>query len=260
MCTESKNKHECLSCFGYKMVDLATMDVVSLKISGVFDDGTGRLIPAEMPCILIPGCLQCGTPTMDSKCETCGLPYCPLCLPCPNCVETPEENTSRTFIESCEVGDSGSTEELVVKILPSLYEKLREDDYVVIEDGFIAKTHIPLGECFIDDEIVGRYFGTSIDDFKRLSRNASWEYPNGMVLINLDRERALVFPYNTSYEPQIIGLSHALEWLKEADGTFGLIVKKGQNGKVYCEFFKVITEDEDVDLTFDKLLAFVQGV
>jgi len=78
-------------------------------------------------------------------------------------VKTPE-NTPRTIIESCENGDSGSTEELKVTILPGLYEKLRgEEDRIALDDGVLVKIGFALGESYIQDEVVGRYFGTSID-------------------------------------------------------------------------------------------------
>ena len=49
-------------------------------------------------------------------------------------------------------------------ILPGLYDKLRgEDDRIAIGIGILAKIEVALGEIHIQDEVVGRYFGTSID-------------------------------------------------------------------------------------------------
>ena len=146
------------------------MEIVSLKMSAVFDDGYGRLFPSELPCtmvpMMIPACPTCLAPALDEKCEHCGLQYCSLCMTSHTCqynVKTPE-NTPRTIIESCENGDSGSTEELKVTILPGLYEKLRgEEDRIAIDIGILAKIEVALGEICIQDEVVGRYFGTSID-------------------------------------------------------------------------------------------------
>jgi len=229
-------------------------NLVSLKFSAVFDDGTGRLFPAELPCMLVPACVKCLA--MEGVCAKCATFYCHACSTCQNCcLKTPSENTPRAIIESCELGDSGSTKELVVNILPNLYEQLREttDEYVALEDdSFIVKMPIPLGDCFIEDEVVGRYFGTSVIDFKRLCQNASPDYPNGMVVVNLDRERTLVCSYNTFYEPHIVELYDALEWLKKVAGTIGLIVKKGQNGKVNCEIFELLVEDEEDNELSDK--------
>jgi hypothetical protein len=67
-----------------------------------------------------------------------------------------------------------------------------------------------------------------------------------MLLINIDRERTLIFTYENYYEPQAIGLQCGLEWLQKADGAFGLIVK-ATHGKVDCELFAV-TEHDDIDL------------
>ena len=138
--------------------------LVSVKISAVFDDGNGRLIPSDLPCMLVPACTICTAPTMEANCETCGLPYCSRCLPCSNCVKTPSE-TPRTIVESCSIsGDSGSTEELVVTILPNVYERLRTtNEDLTLEDGVLVRCTLSLGECKIEDEVVSRLFGTSVE-------------------------------------------------------------------------------------------------
>lgn len=67
-----------------------------------------------------------------------------------------------------------------------------------------------------------------------------------MVLLSLDRKRALIFTSDTCYEPQGIALNYALDWLQKTRGTFGLIAK-AKNNKVYCELFAVLFEDEPGD-------------
>jgi len=57
-------------------------EIYSLKITGVYDDGTGRLVPGEMPFMLAPGCCLCGAVVLEAPCEFCGQPYCAHCLPC----------------------------------------------------------------------------------------------------------------------------------------------------------------------------------
>lgn len=137
------------------------MELLSIKVDGVFDDGNGRLFPA--PLMLIPACVQCMR-RCTCYCDSCGLPLCESCLPCSNCVKTPED-TPRTIIETYESGETGSTNDLIVTIIPSPYETLQEEvKRVTLEWGTLVKTSVPLGECFIEDEITGRYFGTSIDN------------------------------------------------------------------------------------------------
>ena len=244
------------------------MEVVSLKMSAVFDDGNGRLFPGEMPFMMVPACLNCFAPAMDCKCEHCGLPYCSSCVAsshtCQGCtVKTPSENTPRTIIEECESGDSGSTKELVVTILQSLYEQIKINDYVALDDdNLLAKSDIPLGECLIQDEFVDRFFGTCVDDFKRLCQNACCDYPEGMMILNVDRERALILSCNFYYEPQYVGCYEAIEWFKKSGGgAIGLIVKKAQQDKVICEIFEVLQEAEDFDSTSksDHLLSIVRS-
>ena len=56
-------------------------------------------------------------------------------------------------------------------ILPGLYDKLRgEDDRITIGIGILAKIEVALGEIHIQDAVVGRYFGTSIDGLPEFHR------------------------------------------------------------------------------------------
>jgi len=58
-------------------------EIYSLKITGVYDDGTGRLVQGEMPFVLAPGCCLCGAVCMETPpCEFCGQNYCAGCIPC----------------------------------------------------------------------------------------------------------------------------------------------------------------------------------
>ena len=227
------------------------MEIVSLKMTAICDDGSGRLFPSDLPCMLVPPCSNCFAPAVDGNCETCRLSYCPSCThTCENWnLKTPSENTPRTIVSECQSGDSGSTKELVVTILPSFYEQLKGNDYVPLEDETIlAKANIPLGEVLIQDEFVERYFGTCLIDFKLLCRSACCDYPEGMVILNVDHERALVLACNCCYEPQYVGWYEAIKWFKKAKGAaIGLVVSKGHQDKVACELFEVLEEDEDFD-------------
>ena len=99
--------------------------------------------------------------------------------------------------------DTGSTEELVVKA--SLYERLRENMKAIpMEDGYLVRRWIDLGEYTIEDEIGTRYFGTSVHDFQRLCQNVSWDYPNGLLLINLDRSRNSILVQNKAMKQRVL--------------------------------------------------------
>ena len=175
----------------------------------------------------------------------------------PNCVATPPvtedgfEDTPRTIVESTSTADTGSSvpEELILTTLPSLYEKLRDLqglESIRVPNGLLMRHAVKLGEQMIEDEIGKRSFGTSVDDFKRLCRNVAWDYSAGLVLVNCDRARTLIFPAETSYEPQVVGLSESLAWLATSPGSFGLIVKQ-HAGVVACELFAVVMYEEHGD-------------
>ena len=105
---------------------------------------------------------------------------------------------------------------------------------------------VALGDAFVEDEIGRRPFGTSVDDFTRLCRNVAWDYPAGLVLINLDRNRCLVFSaawYTSCPAP----LFSALKWMQTTPGTFGLTVRATPEGTAQCELFAVLLRDEHGD-------------
>ena len=202
------------------------MDLVSLRLSGVVADG-GRLVPMpDIPFTLAPVCAMCTGPSLVAPCEFCGIPYCERCLPCPNCVATPgtttEASSTPRTIAAESSADTGSTEEFV--ILPTLYQQLTEspDDPISLSGGYLVRLPLCVGNAWIEDEIGGRWFGTSVDDFKRLCRNVVWDYPNGLVLINLDRKRTLLFTAEDFFEPRSSALEEALQWMLRTPGVLGL--------------------------------------
>ena len=95
-----------------------------------------------------------------------------------------------------------------------------------------------------------------------MARNAAWDYPVGMLLLNLDRERALIFPSHTFYEPQGISLTYGLKWLQETRGSFGMTLK-AKDDKAECELFNVLYDDEpqdaDLESRCEQLLEIVRS-
>ena len=159
-------------------------------------------------------------------------------------------DTPRTVVESITTGGSGSTEELVVTTLPRLFEQLRDscvESITLPHRGYLVRCELPLGECEIEDEIGVRKFGTSLADFTRLCRNAAWDYPAGLVLMNLDKCRTLMFSHETNFfEPQFVGLPQALDWMQRTPGAFGLTAQ-AKAGKVQCSLFAVLFHEEHGD-------------
>jgi hypothetical protein len=134
------------------------------------------------------------------------------------------DDSPRTVVESVCTGGSGSTEEVVTTLRPSLYDELRDPqtEAIPLPFGRLLRRAVPLGEAYVEDEIGTRPFGTSIEDFTRLCRNIAWDYPNGLVLLSLDRNRCLVFPASTCYASCATALLPALQWMQSTPGTFGL--------------------------------------
>ena len=81
-------------------------------------------------------------------------------------------------------------------------------------------------------------------------------YANGMALINLEKERTIVFAPEYYYEPQ---LNHALSWM-QTNKCYALIVKS-KAGKVDCQVCAVRNEDEELDLkaVSEQLLEIVHS-
>ena len=182
---------------------------------------------------------------MEAACETCGLPFCARCLPCPNCVATPETTDGpdeeatppTTPLES--VADTGSTQESAQP--PCLYEGLRDEslESFSVPGGLVVRRAIDLGSCTIEDEVGSRTFGTACDDFRRLCRNAACDFPGGLLLVNLDRWRSLVFTGESFFEAQIVDIHAGMSWMCRTPGTFGLTVQ-ARAGQAICTLFAFV--------------------
>jgi len=82
-------------------------------------------------------------------------------------------------------------------------------------------------------------------------------YDNGLVIINLEREKTLLFSKDYYCE---IELQHALDWM-QTNQCYGLIVQ-GKNGKADCKVFAITDEhEEELDLktVSEQLLEIVQS-
>ena len=217
--------------------------LVGLKLTALYQSDANGLVPCEMPCILAAACSVCYAPSLEPPCQ-CGWSYCSRCT-CSYCSPpAPQEyeDSPRELVAESSA-DTGATEQLV--IMPTLYEQLRESrDPLQLKGGVFVKLMFPeLGRCVIEDEIASRAFGSSVDDFKRLCRNLAWDYPGGLALINLDRQRTLVFAQETHYEPNVADLSSALAWIQTTPGTLGLLVR-ARGDVVDCTLFAVVFYEE----------------
>ena len=256
-------------------------EVYSLSITGVYDDGNGRLVQGPLQWSVPPVCCLClGLCVEVPPCEYCHRTYCTNCIPCrqlstvrlhrvlchlscglfpegqsrqgPICIATPSStdyDSPRTIAESASTGDTAGTNATPVAIQPpKLYEDLLEsaDANVALPFGTLMRHAVALGDLHIEDEIGSRPFGTAVDDFTRLCRNAAWDYPNGLVLLNLDRRRCLTFTAQTSYTAHPVPAYSALRWMQTTPGTFGLTLRAA-GGAAECALFAVPLRDEHGD-------------
>jgi len=158
------------------------------------------------------------------------------------------DDSPRTVVESIATGGSGSTAELVTTTQPSLYDELRDSQAsIALPFGTLMRRALPLGDVAVEDEIGTRPFGTSVDDFTRLCRNAAWDYPHGLLLINLDRSRCLIFQAELHFEARVMNLYPALKWLQNTPGTFGLTVRARSGGMAECALVAVLFHEEHGD-------------
>ena len=225
-------------------------ELVGAKLVCLYSQSDGLLTPHDYPVVLLYPCALCSAPCPAPPCTGCGCSYCPVCGPCRYCDTSPEdfEDSPRDppllEITSEISADTGSTEELVVG--PDLYEKLRDDLFrgvpLPFDDAYLVQLHLPLlSDCEIEDEIVTkkRTFGTSGADFQRLARNLAWELPAGLLVVNLDRKRTLLFAKEYVYQLQVRDIHSALSWMRNNVGSFGLCVK-GRGHRVDCTLIGVV--------------------
>ncbi len=231
-------------------------ELVGAKLVCLYSQIDGLVTPQEYPVLFLLPCADCSAPCPAPPCPGCGFSYCPMCGPCRHCATSPDdyEDSPRDppllEITSEPAADTGSTEELVVG--PDLYEKLRDGLFrapIALDDGYVVQLHLPLlSNCEIEDEIVTkkRTFGTSGMDFERLARNLAWELPAGLLVVNLDRKRTLLFAKEYVYQLQVKDIHSALAWMRNNVGSFGLCVK-GRGHRVDCTLIGVVNFIEHAD-------------
>ena len=91
-------------------------------------------------------------------------------------------------------------------------------------DMWVACSHF---KEITDKRIAGRHFGR-IGDFRRLAEELAWDAPAGIVVVNLEKEKALVF--KAGQEPTVIGGYSALAYLRLWTAGGLLLLDGGQVG------------------------------
>ena len=100
----------------------------------------------------------------------------------------------------------------------------------IMKDMWVScSTFRELGEA----QIHGRKFGI-VADFQRLADELFWDIPSGLVVVNLEREKAIVF--KAGQEPSSIALCSALIYLRRWAGM-GLAMHADNASFFECHWY-----------------------
>ena len=106
---------------------------------------------------------------------------------------------------------SSDTEQLEDDFVYGCLRSIAGSPYAQLEltpDMWVACSNFKeLAEARVGDRPFGR-----IGDFKRLAEELAWDVPAGIVVVNLEREKTLVF--KAGQEPTVIGGYSALAYLR----------------------------------------------
>ena len=177
-------------------------------------------------------CSGCGASA--GSCSSCGVALCSNCLGTHVCLlresnddfedsprgEPPGEANS---MENLEAGTGGCDDS--VQGWVDAFDQVRiaweVGGAVQLKHNICVRVGRAPAQVTFDDDVGHRNFGESIDDFKRLAAELSWDVPNGLVILQLDRKKTIVF---TAREANAVGIDNALSWLKHHD-ALGIAVR-----------------------------------
>ena len=153
---------------------------------------------------------------------------CPFCSAhvCPSYYHFQANNAYSTLMLDMENGSSSSGSDQVLDD-EFLYNCLRSIEGFpyrqlnITTDMWVACSNFKELEAA---RVSGRHFGR-IADFKRLAEQLAWDLPAGIVVVNVERERALVF--KSGDEPTLLAAYPALSYLRR--WTAGGIMLSGNN-------------------------------
>ena len=96
--------------------------------------------------------------------------------------------------------------------------------------------------------VSGRSFG-GIGDFQRIASSVAWDVPSGVVVVNLNKEKALVF--RDAQEPAVSGVYSALSYLRRCaalglliygEGKFAFLENHWGPGRIRTTYRRMIRE------------------
>ena len=193
-------------------------------------------------------CSQCGVPACLGSCSSCGLAVCKGCLDAHMCAtqsssddfedsprgEVPSQPTPVAETDGPEEMDDGPEEMDACALISGAWDcaspaQLKKKLWVRIAG-------LPALEDF-DDGVLQRGFGTCADDFQRVAEEIAWDVPGGLVLLHIDRKKALVFSAGRAY-PAAAFIDSALAWSRQS-GALGLAIRT-RSDKLEVGLFEVL--------------------
>ena len=212
---------------------------------------------------LAGACVSCAAPTFSSPCGRCGNFFCNVCAhtfhSCLNiycsscwcvCVRVSCRVCGMHFCQHCDnihqichrddFHDSprGNVEEPPRAGTGGLEDQIQQDDFAKIMFAWdrggdfqlkrttcIRVENLP-NQLPFDDGIVRRNFGDCINDFQLLANRLAWDLPNGIVIVQLDKKKALVF--QPDRQANAVELATGLSWAK-SQNAMALTIRKRQD-------------------------------
>ena len=153
---------------------------------------------------------------------------CPWCYArlCPSYPQFQASTYSEIMLE--DTGSSSSdTEQLDDDFVYNCLRSIAGFPYAQLEltpDMWVACS---IFKELADARVAGRPFGRIVD-FKRLAEELAWDVPAGIVVVNLEKEKALVF--KAGQEPTVIGGYSALAYLRRWTAGGLLLLDEGNIG------------------------------
>ena len=144
---------------------------------------------------------------VDGHLSFLACPYCyaHLCQSYPHCngncaLQESDSGSSSSEIEL----DEGAVITSLKSIVGSAYAQVN-----VIKDMWLScSTFRELDEAIVG----GRKFGSKVAHFRWLADELFWDVPAGLIVVNLDREKAILF--KSGREPASIAICSALTYLR----------------------------------------------
>jgi len=108
---------------------------------------------------------------------------------------------------------------------------------VQLKHNTCVRVAIIPGQNSFDDGVTRRCFGSCVDDFRRLADQLAWDMPNGLIILHLDRKKALIFKPGREVNATVIDT--ALSWAKKHYDALGIAIRTQAGGRIQFGILEV---------------------